>query len=419
MTNIEKRVLESKKWKKSNQWCADHIGISLKQFLAIKRGAATKTINEEYTKTKHVGKSTYTSAGSKSSVKYDLDKGTGSIQIESPIPLSPEEIIDKFRIDTNQWRLSGYWNKEQLNGTYLVSANITQLKQEERVVDSFKDFLKTYKPESKVLGRNFLDKTLQEGSLIINKQDFHANKWDSDGNNNIGKRFAAYDEALEKTLQRAEATHRLNEIVYIIGSDHFNSEWNYTKATGGQTVKGTPQDNILTYHQAFELVCNHEVNIIEQLLVSADKVRVYYLVGNHDASVSYHMVTWLQAYFRNQERLYISNETDFTQYFTLEDTAVCINHGDVQKPERLAQNFPLEYKSGFFNAENHIILIGDRHSELTKDVGGITFYQIPALTTAKGHWDKQMGYTTTKAKMTSFLIEPYEGVTDVIKIRMN
>lgn len=210
-------------------------------------------------------------------------------------------------------------------------------------------------------------------------------------------------------MRASSALVNLQEAVYIIGSDCFNSEWN------GTTVKGTPQVNILSYHKSFELICSHEVQVINYLLRAAKHVTLYYLVGNHDATVSWHLVSWLKAYFRAEERLTINTGTDFTKYFSLHDTAVCINHGDVQKPEKLAQNFPFEYKEGFAKADYHICITGDKHFEKTLDISGITSYQIPALSTAKGAWDKQCGYTTTKAKLTSFLIEEGQGVANVIK----
>lgn len=342
--------------------------------------------------------------------RVNLDKGTATYTAEmNTEPLSDEEIIQKFKINTDKYKLSGYWSKEQPGGKYFVSANVTLKKEEEKQLQEFMEFLKTYKP--KTFGPAYVPPFSPKtpGALIINAQDAHWNKFDTDYNNNITERFEKYDTALKDTIAIASSQVSLGGIAYIIGSDCFNSE------VTGATVKGTTQVNILTYHKSFELVCNHEVHVIRRLLQSAEQVTVYYLVGNHDATVSYHMVSWLKAYFKEEKRLTINIGTDFTKYFSLYDTAVCINHGDVQKPERLAQNFPLEYREGFYKADHHIILTGDKHTELTRDIGGITFYQIPALSTAKGSWDKQMGYTTTKSKMTSFLIEKGQGVSNVIK----
>lgn len=343
------------------------------------------------------------------SYKHNIDLGTYQLDAYYDHPPTAEEVILDHKIDETKFRLSSFYTKGKTKG-WLVTALFKNVTPQEEAIDQFQEFLKTYKSDYKSLQRSNKNTELTPGALILNKQDAHLNKRDSySGDNDIFDRFEKYESNIDKTLSRANKFCNLESITYIIGSDHFNSE------VTGQTVKGTPQQNILDYQVSFQLVCDHETRVIKKLLESSDQVEVIYLVGNHDACVSFHMASWLKVYFREEPRVNVDINSDFTKYFSLFDTAICINHGDVQKPERLAQNFPLEYKQGFAEANFHAILTGDRHTELTRDIGGIKFYQIPALSKAKGNWDKQMGYTTTHAQMTSFLIEPGNGVSTILK----
>lgn len=381
------------KQKKSKEFYASKLGISVDEVTELMK--ELKDTKEDLT--------------IEASYKHNIDAGTYQVEAYYEDPPTPEVVIRDHKIDITKFKLSAYYSKQKPKG-WLVTALFKNITEEELLDNKFLDFLKSYKPESSVSNRTTKSVELGPGALILNKQDFHANKRDSYyGDNDIFDRFSTYENNVSKTLSRANKFTNLESITYIIGSDHFNSE------VTGATVKGTIQANILDYQVSFQLVCEHEVRVIQSLLESSDKVNIIYLVGNHDMCVSFHMASWLKVYFRNDSRINVDISSDFTKYFNLFDTAVCINHGDVQKPERLAQNFPLEYKEGFGIAEFHIILTGDRHTELTRDIGGIKFYQIPALSKAKGTWEKQMGYTTTHAQMTSFLIEPGNGVSVILK----
>lgn len=88
-------------------------------------------------------------------------------------PLSDEEIIKKFKINTEKYKLINYWSKQQPNGTYLVSAFTGLKKEQEKVDDSFLEFLKTYKPKAVSIpyAEPFTEKA--KGSVIINAQDAH------------------------------------------------------------------------------------------------------------------------------------------------------------------------------------------------------------------------------------------------------
>jgi hypothetical protein len=345
--------------------------------------------------------------------KENVDKGTAEISaILSTEPRTSEEIIKLLKIDTTKWKLSTYWNKEKSNGTWFISALVTSVTVKEDFSTKFIEFLEKYKQRAiKVIKKKHVGK-YPAACFIFNKQDAHLNKYDINGNNDIQKRFDGILDKINRILARATIVNNVKKAIYILGSDLIDSEWTE------MTTKGTPQKNILPYYKSFELICNHEIDIINLLLEHVDNLEILFVPGNHDQYVGWHVVNWLQVYYRNQKNLKIDTGTSNTKYVQFSNSAIMFNHGDGIKPEKLAQIFPIDFKEAWSSCNNYYIFTGDKHHELARDIGGIRFYQIPALSKAISAWDSKHGWTMSKAEMTAFLITENVGLTDMYKEKM-
>ncbi len=283
---------------------------------------------------------------------------------------------------------------------------------EDRIVDfkeEFIEFLKIHEFKIEVIDERPLEKYKEEGCLIINKQDAHLNKFDVNGDNNINERFSIIEAATLNTLLKSSSIYNLDKIIYVIGSDQFNSEWTNC------TTKGTPQQNILSHQEAFKLICEHEIRVINKFLQFSNNVEIIYIVGNHDEFVGFFMVNWLKAFYKDLVSVYIDDTTDYTKCMKYGKTAILLNHGDAQKPRDLAGLFPIKFKEQWSSCDNYVIFTGDKHKELSIDFQGIKFYQLPALSTAKSLWDLKNGYEANKAELTSFVIDKEKGVNLIIK----
>jgi len=346
--------------------------------------------------------------------KEDLEKGTAEYEyVTATEPRTPDEIIKMLKIDTTVWKLSNYYNKEQADGTWRITALVTKLTIKESVTSEFIDFLSTYKYCAKPIVKVIKNKKDNPNScLIFNKQDAHLDKFDVDGNNNIDDRFRGVIDKLERILIRSTVVNNVSEMIYILGSDIFDSEWT------GMTTKGTPQKSVMPYQQSFKSICSHEIDVINLLLSYVDNLKVIFIPGNHDQFVGWHLVTWLKSYYRLQPNLTIDTNPDDTKYVQFSNTAIMFNHGDGMKPEKLAQVFPIGFKNNWSACDNRYIFTGDKHHTLMKDIGGITFYQIPALGKASSAWDKKHGWDMSKSEMTAFLITEGQGMTDIYKEQM-
>ncbi len=397
-------------WKKSKKYYADKLGITEGEVNELLKELKYKnSINDE------AEAASYIEELEEAVIRFQEDvlKGTGEVVFNSPEEIrSLEDLIEKCKIDTNKWEITkyvqNYWgNAKQPH--WQVKAWLGKKSNEQEFQDSFIDFLENYKPLSPSVMSPKYETEKSNGCLIINKQDSHLNKLDVDGFNDVEDRFGAFVEKIEIIINQAQLSNNLEEIYYIIGSDEFNSEFT------GTTTKGTPQQNIMQYHESFSRICDHEVSVINLLLQKCDYLHVIYVPGNHDEFVGWHMVKWLKTYFRNISRISIDDSPNYRKYTSYGTTAMMFNHGDAIKPAKLAALFPMEYKEEWSWHDNFYIFTGDKHHELSQDFNGIKFYQIPAFSNAKSSWDDKNGYTTSRAEVTAFLIDFEEGMTNIFK----
>jgi hypothetical protein len=397
-------------WKKSKKFYAEKLGITeLEIDELLKELRSRESIVEEA----EIGN--YISDLEDMVVKFteDLIKGTGELVANVAEEIkSLDELIEKCKIDTDKWEITkyvqNYWGNGE-NPHWQVKAWLGKKTAEQVFQDSFVEFLESYEPVSQsVMSPKFVNGK-DNAMLVINKQDSHLNKYDIDGNNDIAERLSQIMYKVELIANQAQLSNNLEQITYILGSDEFNSEFT------GMTTKGTPQTNTHTYQQSFEYICGHEVLMITMLLQYAENVNVVYVAGNHDEFVGWHMVNWLQTYFRNTDRLTFDCSPKYRKYVSYGTSALMFNHGDAIKPAKLAALFPMEFREGWSFHQNFYIFTGDKHHEVSHDFNGIKFYQIPAFSNAKSLWDDKNGHTMSKAEVTGFLIEQGSGMTNIFK----
>lgn len=399
MTNHDRLLKKLKtmlKWKQSAKFYAKRLGTTeenVKQLLREIKGLPKIQINKSFTKDEN------------------FKKGTSEISFKTENEIkSLEELIEKCEIDTSVWEVSryvqNYWGNKT-NPHWQVKAWLTRRTKEHEFKESFIEFLENYIPSyKKIPSPTNLN---SPACLILNKQDAHLDKYDIGGDNDFGKRSLAIFSRINIILHQCSLSNRLENITYITGSDVFNSEFMKT------TTKGTPQTNILEFHESFENVCQHEIDVINLLLSKGDSVDVIYVPGNHDEYVGWHLVKWLEAYYRKERRITFDCSPGYKKYVSYGNTAMMFNHGDAIKPEKLAGIFPMEFKENWSKHSNFYIFTGDKHHEVSKDFNGIKFYQIPAFSKSRSKWDDKQGHVASKGEVTGFLIDRNNGMTNILK----
>lgn len=397
--------------KRSKKYYAERLGITTEQVAKlleqIKKGITAAENEPEV--------ANYIAALEASVLKFDEDIKEGSAEVTARTPdqiKSLDELIEKCKIDTKIWNIDRYVQNYWGNGKdphWQAKAWLSKKAKGENFQKEFVTFLRSYKPKVQILHPKVYLPTAPKGCLIINKQDQHFNKFDINGDNSMEKRFFEIFERTQSVAEVASFSHKLEKIYYVIGSDQFNAEWT------GTTTRGTKMENIDTFHNSFEAICNHELAMITMLKSYCRDIEVMFVSGNHDEHVGWHLITWLKAMFRNTQDIIFETSPKYRKYARFGKNAFMFNHGDAIKPPKLANIFPIEFKDEWSKCENFYIFTGDKHHEITMDFHGIMFFQLPALSKAKSSWDDKQGHTCTKGELVAFLIDEKDGVAGILK----
>jgi len=314
--NLLNQVYSSIRWKKSDDYCASRLGLSLDEYKSLKaqvQNSPPKPTNKiiEW--------------------KENLDEGTAELKgILVSEPRSSEEIIELLKIDTTKWKLSSYWNKETYSG-WMVSAMVSALKHQP--IDILAEVIANFKPEYQPIGEVFINEKFDRDCIgVLSTQDLHFGKEDNQWI------FHHFKQSITNLVQRAFMSHKLHKIVYVIGGDLLNMD-----TFSGTTTSGTPLDNHQRAQHAYTEAFNALYWSVSYIKQFCENLHVVYIPGNHDRLSSYHLAHALSKCFDHE---------DYSIYFDVEyaerKVVVCghnffaFEHGDVTK-----KNTPLVYATEF------------------------------------------------------------------------
>jgi hypothetical protein len=304
-SKLLKRVEASLKWKKSNSVCARRLNIDLDTYLLLKRQLVSN-INPT--------QDSY-------STNVNLETGTTTIEyLSTSNPKTPEEIIDLLNIDTNNWKLSQYWNKQR-GDKWLISALVTQIKKTEE--DLLKDLISNFKPEYYPIDKIKRNNNLESVSAVLSVQDIHFGKHE---NANIAE---DYFKAVESLLTKSTSVYTLDKLYYVIGGDLLNVD-TFTGTTTSGTVIGTYPTAQDMYKEAFDSLYNS----IRFMSMYVSELHVVYIPGNHDRLSSYHLAHALSKSVREEN---ITWSVDYAErkVFTDETNFFAFEHGDTNTKNSL------------------------------------------------------------------------------------
>ena len=399
--NLISQVYGSLRWKKTDEWCASKLGISLQKYQEIKKQVLQTRdllqeeldnslvnlagqrmldmINDDQIKNQYITQledqleaAILQQKEKVVEFKEDLDAGTAEIKgIAFSEPKSPEEIIRILKVDTNKWKLSTYWNKQHKD-YWLVSALVTQLTKEPKdyLEETLKNFQPSYTPVKEVhINTKFTNPTV----AILSVQDLHFGK---EGNKDVAKDFM---DAISSLVHRAYMSHRIEKIIYVFGGDLLNMD-----TFSGQTTKGTPVDNEMraqdAYNEAFDALY-WSVNFLKQF---CETLEVVYLPGNHDRLSSYHLAHALSKCFLADSNIIFDAGYAERKVKTYGLNFFGFEHGDVNKkwtPLVYATEFPIDWGS----TQYRTCYTGHFHSKKTteyvtdNEIHGFALKHLPSL----------------------------------------
>jgi UDP-2,3-diacylglucosamine pyrophosphatase LpxH len=387
MTLITKLVYQGLKRKNSNEKEAARLNLSIFDYKTIKK-EVTNTIYNLSDNTE-INDELFLKIQNKiliskeekvriTDIHENVEAGTSKISaISSTEPKTPNEIIALLGIDTTQWKLSQFWNKEQ-NNKWLVSALITRLPMEQKVQTSFMQELSTYKLPvfPKLDPANINSDSSEKVCGVISLQDLHFGKVGNEDMHKIMEKAVLY------LVGKAFRNYNIEKIIFIIGPDTLNMD-----TFDGTTTKGTLVENsevaTKAYVKAFNAVCS----AITTLKNYCEHLEVVFVPGNHDRLSSFHMIHAAAQVFRQQFDITFNVEYSERKVITYGKCMIAVEHGDASSknnPLVYAVEFPTEWG----NTTHRILYTGHYHGRKTKEViteneeQGFVTRIIPALTSS-------------------------------------
>ena len=320
MSNLRDRVIKSFAWKKSNKHCAKRLGITVEKYQYIKDQIRSEKLKGKVEQLKD-----------KVEQQVNLDKGEAKLSgIFDHEPKSPEEIIELLNIDTAEWKLSSYWNK-QMGDHWRVSALVSRVK--DQTEKYFKELLDTWEPKVYNIPQPNFDK-LSENKMevcgIMSLQDIHFGK---EGNETID---ADFENTIISLIERATLSHFISHMYFVVGGDLINMD-----TFDGSTTKGTALNNCATateaYVQAFDAM-HWAINYIK---AHCDLLTIVYIPGNHDRLSSFHLAHALSKSIKSDDIIFDMEYAE-RKVHVWHDNFNAFEHGDVP-----SKNTPLVYATEF------------------------------------------------------------------------
>lgn len=201
------------------------------------------------------------------------------------------------------------------------------------------------------------------------------------------------------------AEYQFRQIVFLIGGDMLNAD-----NVAGTTAHGTPQDNCLPYYDACNRMYDLMVQIIE-VLARLAPVHVIYVPGNHDTVTGFKLAKYIEAWFRNTERVQVDSSPLLRKYFQFGKTLFMFAHdADVKK---IPQIVAVEQRKAWGEVEQCEVMLQHLHSEqvLLED-HHMRIQRLPTVS-AKSAWTTQQGYDAIR-QCKSFVYDKELGLTDVL-----
>lgn len=411
------------KWKRSDEYSANRIGMDLREYISLKRqvyqkmmeyretvdeairDAIVKSITGETCPTK-IEFDIYNSIEDRSKVlssHTDVDSGKLKLEVYSTKePRTPEEIVELLNIDTTKWRLSQYWNKQKGSG-WLISALVTQINKEESDLLNFYGLLSDYKfPKVETSFRQIEPDFLEGVCGILSLQDLHFGKPGNESMSSIAIN------TINNLLSKCHNNYNLEKIVIVLGGDTLQVD-----TFNNTTTKGTPVESSMSAQDAYIQAFEGLYLLLSLVRNYANNVHVMFIPGNHDRLSSFHLVHALSQSFGDVEGFTFSTQYSERKVLVYGENMFCFEHGDISKkttPLVYATEYPYEWGKTSFRT----LFTGHMHTKKTteyvtdNEVHGFTIKVLPSLS-ATDYWHYHNKFTGNKRAAVLELYNPISG----------
>lgn len=203
-------------------------------------------------------------------------------------------------------------------------------------------------------------------------------------------------------IKRRTIGLQLEEIILAQLGDVFHFD-NYQR----QTTSGTQVTSTGTYPEMFDKGVELMIWVIDELS-SITKVRMINIYGNHDKVTSYALAKTLDAYYRNNENVFIDTTHGVVKYIEIGVNSIALVHGDMPK-SNIYDTFTKDDGREIFGRTKYSeIHVGHLHHEISIDKHGVITRWLPSIT-VPDQWHVANGYRGAKQGTQCFLWDSVNG----------
>jgi len=306
------------------------------------------------------------------------------IEIDDKENITEYELLRAHGFDPNEWKITkannSMWhhhNKQDGTKVLLASKIDVKKKQDGLNWDELLETIQSIEPITYNVPR-YKIKHKQLLEIPLFDQHFGVNTYDD------------YKQTQSRIINLI--TSRVwEQVVITIGSDmlHHNDHRN-------RTAKGTEIQHV-DMVDAWEQARMFFEPVIQKALINSNKVKIYYIKGNHDESLSWAFTKMLEQMFPQ-----IEFDTGFEErkVHLFENIFIGYTHGDKGK-NRIPRLFPAEFPEQWANAKVRELHAGHIHHEVVKDEFGLTMRSM-ATRARTDQWHRDNGYVGAHKRFMVF-----------------
>jgi len=325
---------------------------------------------------------------------------------------SLDELLTKFKVDTNVWEVSKYITNIWGNSNHPNHQVKAWLNKKIVNIDNREDFVRELVEEMKQYSLQVAPRiqkiSNERNALLINLSDLHLGRlaWAVEtgfGNYDVKIATNIVNEAVDTLLKRASG-YQIERIIFLLGGDYFNYN---TSNPFPQTVNGTPQESDVRQQKMFrigrELACKQ----IERLSMHAT-VEVVIIKGNHDAELIFGLGEVLEAKYENNSNIIVDNIPIDRKYKTYGTNLIGVSHGKYEKKTDLPMLMANEAKQHWGDADYKYFHIGHKHHEFVEDRQGVIILTAPTAAEVDDY-EASRGYTMANRAVKAWVYNWNDG----------
>lgn len=333
--------------------------------------------------------------------KINKETGLGEITfVSTKHTLTDTEIYKECKMDPSVWVLTQIWHKKRATG-FVYSANFKLLtKKDTQVIGkNIEDILTNYKTKYVPITKQDIiqnTKFIDPVAVYISLTDSHLDRLTTN-KRSFEDATQQYLDTVQYLTMKAYSSFLVEEIVYVIGNDLFDSDTYYN-----ETTDGTQQHSNVMYDVSYEGIFAMQVKAISKMKQFCNKLHIKFVPGNHDRTKGYFLVHALEVYFKSDKNIIFDRAATNTKVYTYGQNFIGMHHGDT-KPESLPLYFATKYSKEWGPREFKEIGLGDKHVKRgwelkikpTEDeYSGVRIFMTPSLCD-NSLWEKNKLYDTS------------------------